>query len=430
MATTNREALETLRTSVIKAYRSNTISVKARDEAIALVDGMMGYPNSLLEGDGPRVDMPYTFAENGEQMETFPGAHPYKAHADDAGTDLPCYQTVTIRPHSFADVSTNIRVQIPVGYWGMICSRSSAWFKKRLFVYQGKIDNGFRGELMYGVFNPTNSPITIHRGERLAQFILVPQIDPKWTYTSQGLEPSERGEAGFGSSGGMHGVSEWQAANGDVMSIEKMPEEALQHPYGPDRDMDGFPLKTNRPGGEWAPEMGHIWHGPVDQTPQQRMDAVAQAVERMTERDQLDSLAEAAARMRSYGQEQDATGHMEADGIYDPEMRAKANRLRAWAIDTLMHDLDRTLPKIEEYGNDTAHDDLALFGDLVDMLTGGKITDPVLRKEAGCALYIGGKVARMLAAYAAGRAPSEDTWFDAFIYSMMGRKLRETGTWP
>lgn len=45
-------------------------------------------------------------------------------------------------------------------------------------------------------------------------------------------------------------------------------------------------------------------------------------------------------------------------------------------------------------------------------------------RELGIAFYLHGKIARMLGAYADGRIPSDDTWTDTTIYSMMGRLNR------
>lgn len=82
--------------------------------------------------------------------------------------------------------------------------------------------------------------------------------------------------------------------------------------------------------------------------------------------------------------------------------------------------------KADEYGSA----DLDLIGQAL-MLTMDKFPDeartPQLARELGIAYYLLGKVSRMVGAYADGRVPSDDTWHDASVYSMMGRFNRAGG---
>jgi hypothetical protein len=46
------------------------------------------------------------------------------------------------------------------------------------------------------------------------------------------------------------------------------------------------------------------------------------------------------------------------------------------------------------------------------------------------AFYLLGKATRVFGAYQRGGRPSDDTWHDLTVYSMMARRVRETGGWP
>ncbi len=130
-----------------------------------------------------------------------PAHTPVRAHPDDAGFDLVVTQTAVIRPGEFADLKTNVWVAVPVGWWGLITGRSSALRKLGLLVHSGVIDGGYRGELFAGAFNLSGKVVKVEAGQRVAQFIPMPQpmLVPHWV---DGPAPSgTRGTDGFGSTG-------------------------------------------------------------------------------------------------------------------------------------------------------------------------------------------------------------------------------------
>lgn len=89
-----------------------------------------------------------------------------------------------------------------------------------------------------------------------------------------------------------------------------------------------------------------------------------------------------------------------------------------WWEETAEADFRAFEPKLAEYGSH-------------DLLVIGKGLNPELCDqdaiEAGIAFYLLGKVARMTEAYRNGRLPSPDSWHDAAVYSMMGRRVRQHG---
>lgn len=135
--------------------------------------------------------------------------HPVgKAYEGDAGIDLPCCLeegNIFLEPQEFADIPTGLAVAVPSETWGEIRSRSSTAFKKRLYVYPGIIDAGFRGELGLLVQNLNSHTIEIKDGERLAQLLIVPRPSLKvvWLGNDFNLPPSidGRDHRGFGSTG-------------------------------------------------------------------------------------------------------------------------------------------------------------------------------------------------------------------------------------
>lgn len=127
---------------------------------------------------------------------------PTRAHADDAGLDLYVLGDHEILPGSFKDIPSGIRCELPEWSWGLITGRSSTLRKRGLMVAQGVIDAGYRGELFAGVWNLTDEPVQVKHGERLAQLIVLSNSTMGLIPTEvHYLNPSLRGDKGFGSSG-------------------------------------------------------------------------------------------------------------------------------------------------------------------------------------------------------------------------------------
>lgn len=130
------------------------------------------------------------------------GFLPTRGHANDAGLDLYVSEDVVVPPHQFVDIPTDVAGALPEGFWGLLTGRSSTLRKHGLLVHMGVIDQGYRGELFAGVMNLTDEPVTVHRGDRVAQLILVPMPDCQLTpYRVDRLPDGDRGSDGFGSTG-------------------------------------------------------------------------------------------------------------------------------------------------------------------------------------------------------------------------------------
>ena len=97
---------------------------------------------------------------------------------------------------------TGIKVAIPEGYVGLLMSRSSTGVNRGLTVAQGVgvIDSDYRGELLVPIWNKNTHRETIKFGERIAQLLIVPVVQPVITFVDN-LDETERGEGGFGSTG-------------------------------------------------------------------------------------------------------------------------------------------------------------------------------------------------------------------------------------
>ncbi len=129
---------------------------------------------------------------------------PSRIRAGDAAADLPSRIDVVIEPAQRLLVPTGFAVAIPEGYCGLVLPRSGLALKHGLTVLNapGLIDSGYRGELQVILLNTGEDPVTIERGQRIAQLLMIGVPDLALALVDE-LPPSgdERGAAGFGSSG-------------------------------------------------------------------------------------------------------------------------------------------------------------------------------------------------------------------------------------
>ena len=135
-----------------------------------------------------------------------PGARaPARAHAGDAGYDLPAAEGVVLEPGGRAVVGTGVAVAIPHGYAGLVLPRSGLAVRHGVSLVNapGLIDSGYRGELRVPLINhDREETFEVRAGMRIAQLVLVraPEVG---FFAVELLEEGDdgRGEGGFGSSG-------------------------------------------------------------------------------------------------------------------------------------------------------------------------------------------------------------------------------------
>ena len=121
--------------------------------------------------------------------------------AGSVGFDFVCRESVTIKPHSLELLPANIIVQTPPGYMLMVTLRSSTPRKLGLLIPHGVgvIDQdycGERDEIKIQVYNFSSNPVTVERGDRIAQGIFVRVDAAQWSEVHR-IDSETRG--GFGS---------------------------------------------------------------------------------------------------------------------------------------------------------------------------------------------------------------------------------------
>lgn len=127
----------------------------------------------------------------------------YREHVDDAGFDICAAENLKITNGKWFLVGTKLHVSIPSGHVGVLKARSGLSVKFNTDIHAGVIDSGFTGEI--GVLISTDGPpFLIHKGDRIAQLlVLACDTNPPIRVNSlEELGQTDRGEKGFGSTGG------------------------------------------------------------------------------------------------------------------------------------------------------------------------------------------------------------------------------------
>lgn len=124
------------------------------------------------------------------------------AKKGDAGLDMTLVNDAVINPHSMAKLDCGINIALPDGVVAVPIVRSS-FANSGIMVITTLIDTGYRGPLFLFAFNATDKYVTVPSGTRVGQLLLLTNLAEKITLERvDELPVSERGESGFGSTGG------------------------------------------------------------------------------------------------------------------------------------------------------------------------------------------------------------------------------------
>ncbi len=107
-----------------------------------------------------------------------------------------------LAPLERAAIPTGLALELPPGFEGQVRPRSGLALKSGLTVLNapGTIDADYRGEVQVLLVNLSSSPVTLRRGDRIAQLVVAPVTRARLVEVSE-LTDTERGTGGFGSTG-------------------------------------------------------------------------------------------------------------------------------------------------------------------------------------------------------------------------------------
>ena len=129
---------------------------------------------------------------------------PAAASSGAAGVDLRAAVAnhLVLAPGERALVPTGLAVELPAGWEGQVRPRSGLALRHGLTLLNspGTVDCDYRGEVGVVLVNLGQEPVTIARGDRIAQLVVAPVARIEWQVAPE-LPVSGRGDGGFGSTG-------------------------------------------------------------------------------------------------------------------------------------------------------------------------------------------------------------------------------------
>jgi dUTP pyrophosphatase len=142
------------------------------------------------------------------QVEVLPGNEdlglPAYATEHAAGLDLRAALTapLVLKPGERGVVPTGLKMAIPAGFEGCVRPRSGLAMKQGLTLTNspGTIDSDYRGEVKVLVINLGQEPVTLQRGDRIAQLLISPVAHARVVSVAK-VDETGRGAGGFGHTG-------------------------------------------------------------------------------------------------------------------------------------------------------------------------------------------------------------------------------------
>lgn len=127
---------------------------------------------------------------------------PTYAHEYDAGLDLYAktgVEAIVIPPFGgFRVFDTGVHMAIPQHFCGLMKSRSGLLMKG--IQTDGLVDADYTGSIRVILFNHGEFSYIVNPGDKIAQIVISPCLRPPIEVV-ESLEPTQRGENGFGSTG-------------------------------------------------------------------------------------------------------------------------------------------------------------------------------------------------------------------------------------
>ena len=130
--------------------------------------------------------------------------HPLPKYQTECSAGMDLYANIenpiTLKSLERKLVSTGLYLQLPEGFEAQIRTRSGLALKNGISVLNspGTIDADYRGEVGVILVNLSAEDFTINDCDRIAQMIIAKHECATWEEVSE-LEPTTRGESGFGS---------------------------------------------------------------------------------------------------------------------------------------------------------------------------------------------------------------------------------------
>lgn len=129
------------------------------------------------------------------------GFAPTRAHSTDAGLDLYAIDDTTVPARGSAVFRTGVHIELPPNTYGKLESKSGLNVAHDVVCCGGVIDEGYAGEILVKLYNLGDTHYFFNRGDKICQLIVQPCLYTEVELVDDICLNTERGTAGFGSTG-------------------------------------------------------------------------------------------------------------------------------------------------------------------------------------------------------------------------------------
>lgn len=124
---------------------------------------------------------------------------PTRAHETDAGLDLYTMDSKIVCAKESAVFNTGVHIELPQGTVGFLKSKSGLNVKHGI-TSEGVIDVGYTGSIVVKLYNHSGYDYAVCAGDKISQLVILSICTPVLELVDK-LDDTDRGDAGFGSTG-------------------------------------------------------------------------------------------------------------------------------------------------------------------------------------------------------------------------------------
>lgn len=128
------------------------------------------------------------------------GKMPTYGHPGDAGLDIYSLETYTLNPGERKIFFSGFALEFDFGYVAIVKDKSSLPSFHGLHTMGGVFDAGYRGEYSVQLINLGQEPVTLEKGQKIAQLVIFKIAEAELVEVME-LTESARGEGKMGSTG-------------------------------------------------------------------------------------------------------------------------------------------------------------------------------------------------------------------------------------
>lgn len=125
---------------------------------------------------------------------------PIRAHETDAGLDLRAMHGANVPAMGSAIFDTGVHVELPSGCCGLVVSRSGLYMHNGI-TSTGLVDEAYQGSIFVKLCNHSSEDYFVFAGDKISQLVIIPCRYESVEIVEEFGAETDRGSAGFGSTG-------------------------------------------------------------------------------------------------------------------------------------------------------------------------------------------------------------------------------------